>query len=63
MERLETDVLIVGEEGGIDHEQFFAGLRAIGYDGFVTSHQPLMPGMGVQALAMVVYGRLRAFVD
>jgi sugar phosphate isomerase/epimerase len=54
--------LMVGENGGIDLEQFFAGLHDIHYDGFVTSHQPLMPGMDVRELAQFVYGRLRAFV-
>jgi sugar phosphate isomerase/epimerase len=53
--------LIVGEEGGIDFTCFLAGLNAIGYTGFVTSHQPLMPGMAVRELAASVYERLRGF--
>jgi sugar phosphate isomerase/epimerase len=54
--------LIVGEEGGIDFARFFAGVHAIGYTGFVTSHQPLIPGMAVRDLAAYVYERLRWFV-
>lgn len=53
--------LIVGQEGGIDFAQFFSGLKTIGYAGFVTSHQPLMPGMGVQALAQFVFNHLQIF--
>jgi sugar phosphate isomerase/epimerase len=51
--------LIVGQGGGIDFARFFADLNAIGYTGFVTSHQPLMPGMAVRELAASVYERLR----
>jgi sugar phosphate isomerase/epimerase len=54
--------LLVGEEGGVDFARFFAGLKAIDYDGFVTSHQPLMATMGVRELAQFVYEKLRWFV-
>jgi sugar phosphate isomerase/epimerase len=54
--------LMVGEKGGIDFAHFFAGLKAIQYNGFVTSHQPLMSGIGVQELAQFVFDRLREFI-
>ena len=60
--------LIVGEEGavgkrGIDFDRFFQGLKSIQYDGFVTSHQPCVEGMGVPELARFVHDRLIAHMD
>ena len=52
------DRLVVGEEGGIDFERFFEGLRSIDYDGFVTTHQPAMEGMSVGELAQTMFERL-----
>ena len=54
--------LIVGEEGGIDFEYFFAGLRSIGYDGFVTTHQPAMEGRSARELAQYMFDRLARFL-
>lgn len=53
--------LIVGEEGGIDFDRFFKGLDAIGFDGFVTSHQPAMEGMSVRELAQTVFDGIRKY--
>ena len=50
--------LIVGEEGGIDLERFFAALKAIDYDGFVTTHQPSMPDRSPRQLAEFMVERL-----
>ena len=47
-----------GEPGGIDLDRLFAGLRAIDYDGFITSHQPLIPDTTVRDLAQRVYDSL-----
>ena len=49
---------VVGEEGGIDFERFFAGLHSVGYDGFVTTHQPAMEGITVEELARTMFERL-----
>ena len=50
--------LIVGDEGGIDSELFFSGLKAINYDGFVTTHQPSMADRSARELAEYMAGRL-----
>jgi sugar phosphate isomerase/epimerase len=50
--------LVVGEEGGIDAERFFSGLKAIGYDGFVTTHQPSMSDRSARELAEFMAQRL-----
>ena len=56
--RVHYDRLVVGEEGGIDFERFFDGLHAVGYDGFVTTHQPAMEGITVEELARTMFERL-----
>lgn len=56
------DRLIVGEEGGIDNERFFNGLKAIKYDGFVTAHQPSMPDRSPRDLAEFVAERLSPYL-
>ena len=50
--------LTVGEEGGIDIEQFFSGLKEINYDGFVTTHQPSMADKSARQLAEFMVERL-----
>ena len=55
--------LIVGEPGGIDFDRFFEGLRSIGYDGFVTAHQPAVQDMSTRELAQFVFERLKPFVS
>ncbi|MBI3942932.1 MAG: sugar phosphate isomerase/epimerase [Chloroflexi bacterium] len=52
------DRLAVGDEGGIDFDRFFDGLRAAGYDGYVTSHQPAIPGRDIRELAQDIFGYL-----
>jgi sugar phosphate isomerase/epimerase len=54
--------LMVGDPGGVDFADFFEGLKATGYDGFVTSHQPAMPGMDVRELAATVYEKLAVYM-
>ena len=56
------DRLVVGEEGGIDFESFFAGLKAVDYDGFVTMHQPSMPDRTPRQLAEFMADRLGGFM-
>lgn len=52
------DRLVIGDAGGIDLELYFAALRSIGYDGYVTSHQPLLPDVTVRDLAQRVFREL-----
>jgi sugar phosphate isomerase/epimerase len=47
--------LAVGDEGGIDFARFFAAIKDVGYDGWVTSHQPSLPGQEVGTLAAQVH--------
>jgi sugar phosphate isomerase/epimerase len=54
--------LAVGDEGGIDFAGFFTALREVGYDGWVTSHQPSLPDQEVGALADRVFRYLSAMV-
>ena len=54
--------LVVGEEGGIDFERFFGGLKAIDYDGFITMHQPSMPDQTPRQLAEFMADRLGRFM-
>lgn len=54
--------LTVGEQGGIDLDTFFRGLKSVHYEGFVTSHQPSVEGTTVRDLAQYVYDRLFEFV-
>jgi sugar phosphate isomerase/epimerase len=55
--------LIVGEEGGIDFDRFFQGLRSIHYEGFVTIHQPYVEGMGARQLAQFVFDSITGFLE
>ena len=43
------------ETGGVDFDEVFAGLRAIGYDGTVTVHQQYARLMGPQEAAEKSY--------
>ena len=54
--------LVVGEEGGIDFEFFFAGLNSINYDSFVTSHQPTIKGRSTWELSQYAVDRLTKFL-
>ena len=42
--------------------RFFAGLSAIDYQGFVTSHQPAIAGMSEHALCAQVHTELARFI-
>ncbi len=50
--------LVVGDPGGVDLARFCAGLRAIGYDGFITSNQPATEGISAEDLSKRVYAAL-----
>ena len=50
--------LVIGDPVGIDLPRFFDGLSAIDYQGYVTSHQPAIPGMSEHALCEQVHAEL-----
>lgn len=52
------DRLVIGDPGGVDLALFCDGLRAIGYDGFITSNQPAIAGVSSEELSKQVYGAL-----
>ena len=54
--------LVIGDPIGIDLPRFFDGLSAIDYQGYVTSHQPAIPGMSEHSLCEQVYAELARFV-
>ena len=45
------DLIPLQEAGGIDFSSVFAGLRAVGYDGYVTVHQAFAGLLGAEAAA------------
>ena len=54
--------LIIGDPAGIDLPRFFDGLSAIAYQGYVTSHQPAIPGLSERSLCNQVYASLARFI-
>ncbi len=54
--------LVIGDPAGIDLPRFRDGLTAIDYRGYVTSHQPALPGVSVHSLCKQVYHALAPFV-
>ena len=54
--------LVIGDPAGIDLRRFFNGLAAIDYQGYVTSHQPALPGVSIHSLCKQVYAALAPFV-
>ena len=50
--------LAIGDPGGVDLGHFCDGLRAIGYDGFITSNQPALAGVSIEELTKRVYAAL-----
>ncbi len=54
--------LAIGDEAGIDFVCFCAAIKEVGYNGWVTSHQPSLAGQSVGALAAKVYGYLAAMI-
>jgi sugar phosphate isomerase/epimerase len=54
--------LQIEEEGGVDFARFFQGLKSIGYEGFVSSHQPAVEGKSVRQLAQSVFDCLTGFL-
>ncbi len=55
-------LLPLSGEGGVQLERVFAGLRAIGYDGWVTAHAASLPGKSPQEWAREYYGDLAPFL-
>lgn len=54
--------LVVGDPGGVDLAHFCDGLRAVGYDGFITSNQPAVEGPSAEELIERVYAALAPHV-
>ena len=52
------DRLVIGDPGGVDLALFCDGLRAIGYDGFITSNQPAIAEASADELVEQVYAAL-----
>ena len=50
--------LAIGDPGGVDLAHFCDGLRAIGYDGFITSNQPAVAEVSAEELSQKVYDAL-----
>lgn len=58
-----TTPLPIGDKRGVDLDRVFAGLRAIGYDGWVTVHSAMVPGLTVAESAQRYHDVLRPYVD
>jgi sugar phosphate isomerase/epimerase len=56
------DRLVIGDSDGVDLPYFCEGLKAIGYEGFVTSNQPSIAGESTQDLTERVYAGLACFI-
>ncbi|MSS73129.1 MAG: sugar phosphate isomerase/epimerase [Candidatus Latescibacteria bacterium] len=54
------DQIRLQDEGGIDFPRAFEGLRAVGYDGYVTVHQAFAGLLGAEAAARQSYAYLRS---
>jgi sugar phosphate isomerase/epimerase len=50
--------LAVGDRRGVDLDALFEGLRAIGYDGWITLHSARLPGLDPEASARQQQGAL-----
>lgn len=53
--------LVIGDPGGVDLALFCDGLRAIGYDDFITSNQPAIAGIPPEDLSKQVYSTLARY--
>jgi sugar phosphate isomerase/epimerase len=54
--------LPLGDKRGVDLDRVFEGLRAIGYDGWVTVHSAMVPGLTVEQSARQYYETLAPYV-
>ncbi len=52
----------LGDKRGVDLDRVFEGLRAVGYDGWVTVHSAMVPGLTVEASAREYFRVLRPYV-
>jgi len=50
---------LLGDPRGLDYESVFRGLRAIGFDGYVTLNEPKPTRMGIEEFAKVFAEKLR----
>ena len=53
----------LSDERGLDLDRVFAGLREVGYAGWVTVHQAMGPGETVEQAARASYDTLRPYVE
>jgi sugar phosphate isomerase/epimerase len=49
--------------GGVDLDAMFTGLRAIGYEGYITVHQSALPRLPIEAAAQRYYDILAAYIQ
>jgi sugar phosphate isomerase/epimerase len=54
--------LPLGDKRGVDLDRVFEGLRGIGYDGWVTVHSAMVPGLTVEQSARQYYDVLTPYV-
>jgi hypothetical protein len=57
------DHIGVWEKGGVDVEEMFAGLHAVGYDGYLTVHQAFADVMPIQEAVRRSFQFLKPFCD
>ncbi|MEK7405564.1 MAG: hypothetical protein AAB225_10695 [Acidobacteriota bacterium] len=61
--RVPLDHIGLSEKGGVNFEEVFAGLEAIGYRGYVTVHQAFAGVMPVEEAARRSGDFLRRFTE
>ncbi len=60
--RVALDHIGVWERGGVDAEEMFAGLKEVGYAGYVTVHQAFGDVMPVEEAVRKSYAYLKTLV-
>jgi len=53
---------LIGDEGGIDFYKVFLGLKAIGFDGYVTVIEPISDVMDSKELARYTYEKVKGLL-
>ncbi|MGZ5410256.1 MAG: sugar phosphate isomerase/epimerase family protein, partial [Aeromicrobium sp.] len=61
--RVVTRLRPLDEPGGIDFEEIFAALRAVGYEGCITSHQASEASDGVEEVTRRYASFLRSLIE
>ena len=60
--RVMTRLRPLDEPGGLDFEEIFDALLAVGYDGYVTSHQAVASTDGIEEVTRRYASFLRRFI-